>query len=747
MLIRFFRSIWFRIVSLVFIAAIPALLIIITNVTALRANAVASAHDSARAALDVVAAYQDRLIDGGKQFLRTLSVTPQVRSGNAAECSAFLADLLVEAPHYLNIGVVDREGFIHCSALPIDDPVDARERLWYRETVRTGAFSIGEYQVGRITKRQSVNFGYPLFAVDGSLEGVVFVALDPHAFNTIARAITVSPGDSFTVFDRNGIIIYRHPNPDAWIGKAVPDAEIVEAIAGAQTEGTVTVSGLDAVRRLYAYRPLTLSPESGIIYVAFGIPEASALREAENILAGNLTAFVVVTVFMLVWAWFVAYLVIVRRTRFLAEATERVARGDLSVRVSRMGGPTEFRSLAASFDQMAERLAQRTERLEHETAKTRAILSAVGEGVIAIDRKKRVIAANAAAGALLGYETDELIGADVAARLIITDAEGKSVPAKDLPLTLALMGGKRVVVNPIKNSHTYYFNRRDGSRFPISLIANPVELDGTREAAVIAFRDITDELNIDRAKTEFVSLASHQLRTPLSIISWYTEAVLGGKAGRVDAKAKQYLEEAHAASARMTELVNALLNVSRLSAGVLDIRPEPTDLAALVRSVISDYAVEAKRKRIAVTERYDPKLARLRLDPKLIRIIIQNLVSNAIKFTPKGGAVKVGLERRDGGALLTVADDGYGIPPEQQDKVFTKLFRADNVRELAIEGTGLGLYIVKEIVDLTGGEVWFTSKLNQGTTFSALIPESGMRRTEGSRELVPPRRTDRETRS
>jgi len=281
----------------------------------------------------------------------------------------------------------------------------------------------------------------------------------------------------------------------------------------------------------------------------------------------------------------------------------------------------------------------------------------------------------------------------------------------------------------------YYYTKRDGEKFPVSISVTPVIMNGKIVGAINVFRDITHEKEIDKAKTEFVSLASHQLRTPLSAINWYTEMLLAGDAGKISKDQKQYLEEVYKSNKRMVELVNSLLNVSRIDLGTFAIVPEPVNLAEVSKSILTELTPMVKTKKMKIEENYDKSIKKISVDQKLTRIIFQNLISNAVKYTPEGGKVSVSIEKQDKNALIKVQDTGYGIPKKDQARIFEKLFRADNVREKETDGTGLGLYIVKSILEQSGGKISFESEENKGTTFYVTIPLSGMKAKEGTKDL------------
>jgi two-component system sensor histidine kinase VicK len=236
-------------------------------------------------------------------------------------------------------------------------------------------------------------------------------------------------------------------------------------------------------------------------------------------------------------------------------------------------------------------------------------------------------------------------------------------------------------------------------------------------------RDITKEKEIDKAKTEFVSLASHQLRTPLSTISWYTEMLLAGDVGKISPPQKKYLEEIYQGNQRMIELVNLLLNVSRIELGTFKAEPKPIYVITLFESILDEQKVKIANKKLIITKNFNKSIPVFLIDPNLFVIVFQNLLNNAIEYTPDGGRIETSISFNDSKTILIkVSDTGYGIPKYQQDKIFTKLFRADNVKKKDTKGTGLGLYIAKSIINNMGGEIWFESEENKGTTFYVTLP-------------------------
>ncbi len=376
-------------------------------------------------------------------------------------------------------------------------------------------------------------------------------------------------------------------------------------------------------------------------------------------------------------------------------------------------------------------LAKKIEELQRARAKDTALLDNIGDGLVVTDDDTKIIKVNQGFHALLGYESEEVHGKPVTMILQPEDESGKSVPYEKRAHPVALFTGEKVS-ETMKN----YYKRKDGSRFPVSVTVTPVTMGGKTIGAVEIFRDVTQEKNIDRSKTEFVSLASHQLRTPLTSINWYSEMILNGDAGELTNSMRLYVEEISIGTQRMSKLVGSLLNVSRIDLGAFGIDPQEADVIALADDVLRELEPQRKDKKLKVIRQYAKDLPKISVDTNLMRIIFQNLLTNAMKYTPEKGKITVKIGHDERYLNISIADTGYGIPLQQQGRIFQKLFRADNVRAMETDGTGLGLYMVRSILDEAGGKVWFESEVEKGSTFFVRLPLTGMRAKEGSKDLA-----------
>ncbi len=194
-----------------------------------------------------------------------------------------------------------------------------------------------------------------------------------------------------------------------------------------------------------------------------------------------------------------------------------------------------------------------------------------------------------------------------------------------------------------------------------------------------------------------------------------------GYADNVLEKQKEYLGKIYTNTERMVELVDAFLNVSRLELGVFVIKKEPVNLRDKIESILNNLDPKIKEKNLKVSKTYTTDNFVVSADLKMIQIIFENLISNAIKYTPTGGEIRITMRKKSDEILIGIADTGIGIPAGQQSKIFTKFFRADNVSSQKIDGTGLGLYLVKTLVEKAGGKIWFESIENKGTAFCVTL--------------------------
>lgn len=235
-------------------------------------------------------------------------------------------------------------------------------------------------------------------------------------------------------------------------------------------------------------------------------------------------------------------------------------------------------------------------------------------------------------------------------------------------------------------------------------------------------KDITERKKIERSKDEFISLASHQLRTPLTNISLASELLLRGAEGNVDPMQKEMLDEIYRSTKRMTALISNMLNVSRIEMGTLAIQPKPMNIGKSAEEIVNELQSQINEKKLILKKEFQSGLPGIKFDEAVFRIILENLLTNAIRYTPRGGTIAVGLAQKSNQLVLSVCDTGCGIPKDDQENIFQKLFRAENAKKISSDGHGLGLYMVKSMAEKTGMKIDFKSQEGQGTEFFVSLP-------------------------
>lgn len=352
-------------------------------------------------------------------------------------------------------------------------------------------------------------------------------------------------------------------------------------------------------------------------------------------------------------------------------------------------------------------------------------LDFIAEGVLLVDERGMIRFANPAAAAMTGYGAPENItGLDYQLVIRLETAEEIPVEITQSQLYTALS------TNQAMTTRQYLLvSAQSEHRISVSLSCIPT--GDVHSDRIITFRDITRELAEEKEQAEFISTASHEMRTPVASIEGYLGLALNPQTATIDARARQYLESAHAASQHLGHLFKDLLDVTRLDDSRERINLIPVDAVAAVQHIASERMKGMEEKHLKCSfGGAAPVLDKKRISQKVfmavdydfLHEIVDNLVENAIKYTPDGGEVRVNVQGDGDKVLISVKDTGIGIAPEDLGHVFQKFYRVDNSQTRQIGGTGLGLYLVKQRVEALGGRVWVESQFGKGSTFYVSLP-------------------------
>ncbi|MFA6376028.1 MAG: ATP-binding protein [Candidatus Paceibacterota bacterium] len=331
------------------------------------------------------------------------------------------------------------------------------------------------------------------------------------------------------------------------------------------------------------------------------------------------------------------------------------------------------------------------------------------------DSKGTILSINKAAESILEYVTNDIIGKNIALFGSPVD------PDFYRKMWCEIKKGGRIFSGEVANLN------KNGKKMVFDLKTSPI-LD--RSGKILFFigimRDRTEAKEIDRAKTEFISLVAHQLRTPLATMTMAAEMILKGNIGEADNAVKEQLKNIYDSAYQMSGMIELFLNLSRIELGRLQIDPEPIKMDDLARDLTKEIQPQAAAKNIVFETKFEPNLPFVNLDRRIMHIALENLLTNAIKYTPEGGKIVFTVRAENNKIISSIADNGRGIPKNEMPMIFTKMFRATNVGD--IKGMGLGLNMAKNTIEQSGGAISVQSEKDKGSVFSISIPLSGMKK-------------------
>ena len=349
-----------RIILLVVLAALPALVLTAYDNWADRARAEVHARQELSRLVKQAALEQAQIIEGARQTLVAISLVPSFVLNDPARCSEYLAKLLEQSTGiYHSMGIYGPDNVLFCNALPWEGKVVSPDRLYVNLAKSTGKFAIGEYQIGRVTKQQGINFGYPLRDAAGKIMGVAFVAVNLDNLNRMAAATPLPPRGILRVLDRDGVVLARQPGSAATIGQKLQIPSVLEALRSRKS-GIFRATGTDGADRLYAYDTVAENPEGPApIRIVVSLPIDVVFAEENRAFIRTVIGSVVATVLLLVAAWIGAEFFVLRKTRALLAAASRVRAGDFSARTGLRHDGEELNQVGGAFDEMTHALQQR----------------------------------------------------------------------------------------------------------------------------------------------------------------------------------------------------------------------------------------------------------------------------------------------------------------------------------------------------------------------------------------------------
>ena len=418
-----------------------------------------------------------------------------------------------------------------------------------------------------------------------------------------------------------------------------------------------------------------------------------ALREARDL--------ALVSVILSILAALAIFIIInrnvIRPVALLTQTAGVIARGELTRR-AQVSSKDEIGKLAENFNAMTDGLVEARKLPE-------SIIHAIGDGLLVFDQRGKIELINPQVVKIFGIEERNIAGKEIATLTSLT-LFGNLV---------RLLG-----TNPEAVFRKEFPMRDD---MTVEITAVPVEFGQEQKRLMIILHDITREKHLERSKIEFVSIAAHQLRTPLTALKWSIHILDSGEAGALNSEQARMIKTAFSSIEKMVSLVSNLLDVARLEEGRYVYKPVKTSITNLIASVVKNLSEGGHHKgqRRLFFEAPKETLPDVLIDTEAIEMVLKNLLDNAMRYTSKG-TTKIRAIQAQEQITVSVHDTGIGIPENQQERIFTKFFRGKNAIKIEPNGSGLGLFIANNIVKAHGGTIWFESKEGQGTTFHFTLP-------------------------
>jgi len=845
-----------RLILLVFISIVPALVVILHNAKRDRDVRAAGIQEDALRIVEITASRQAQFIGAARQLLAVLAEVPEAASGDPLACNRFVKGLTDRTSVYVNLGRIDLDGNLACSAIGFSGKLNLAESSYFRRARDTKDFAIGDYQIGKVTGRGSVNFGYPVLDRTGEVTAVMYAALDLIWLTRLTAEARLPEGTSLSILDSQGTILARFPDPEKWSGKPVPDAPLFQLLQLGNHSAQELI-GVDGVKRLYAFTVVSGKPQAGQIYIVVGIPKEIAFAQVNRTLQRNLAWLGVACLLALATSWFIGNRYVVDYVREHARAEEArltlasivESSQDAIIGKSLDGAivswndgaemmygytadevkgrpitilnppdrPNEIPQLLEIVKQGKGLNRYETERIRKDGRRlyvsasvspmrdykgTIIGASTIGRDITGLRKVEEKLRAHASQMETL-YTIGRQMGRTLALETVIEQAldgvvsasgfdiafihlQGKSATPKffaarrispwsaeptellarlgkdferriaacdqpwfveDAALVPELkqmldVGGMRAwVVLPLTGSEQrrgaltlmsprFHDFGTEESQFlqalaqQIALAIENAQLYGaSAEMNAHLQEEIEERKRAEKTLADFTAMVVHDLRSPLSNVVSISESIQDGLFGPVNEQQSKWLWKIEANCRSLIDHVSDFLDLSKIEAGHIELIKKPVNLEALLKESLVEHSIQADKRDIALRTQIAHPLPVLWADARRLNQVLNNLLSNAFKFSDDGAGIEVGARHSGGNEVVVwVKDRGVGIPNDEIGRMFEKYRQLSSTRGSNHRGTGLGLVICKKIIEAHGGRIWAESEDGEGATFFFSLP-------------------------
>lgn len=713
---QLFSGLRLRLLLLVLLASAPPAALTIYTAWENRQQQKSDWRQDSLKLVQLTAREEDELIGGTRQLLRAIAESAQVRSGQPGNTRKFLAKLLADDARYVNLGVINTNGDVLVSALPVPGAVNVGDRTYFQRALYTRSLSIGDYQVGRITGKPSINFGYPVQDRNGEVTAVVFAALDLDWFNRSQYALQsqLPSGATWTKIDLNGTILVQQPASEKWIGRPWPEKALLNTFL-TQKNGLMEAVNAQGISIVYMFVSTRSSLVAGDVITILSIPKNILYTEANRVAVRSLLLLALAGGLVFALGGFGSNLLILRPVRTLVNASARLAAGDLSTRTGLPYHGAELGQLARTFDQMAEALERRDlahRRAERELRQSeerfRALVQNSTDVIGITDEHGIILYRSPSLQTNLGYDVSEILGKSIARFVWPEDLMRVQVHLAEL---IQQPGSTR--------TEEYRLLHRDGSCRHIECTSTNHLHHPAIHGIVFNYRDITARKRADEKLKDYsrkLQELSRRLVEAQETERRHLARELHDEIGQTLTVAQldlQALLQAPGLDAQVPRLRESLEAVERVLEQVHDIslnlRPSMLDDLGLEPAL--RWYTERQAVLVGLTAEFHFAPLAQRLDPVIETEcfrVAQGALTNVVRHA-QARNVTVDLRAADGQLHLRVRDDGTG-------------FDVVAVREKAVRGASLGLLSMEERAALAGGGLEFISTPGAGTEVHAWFP-------------------------
>jgi PAS domain S-box-containing protein len=711
-----------RLFLLVAVALLPAIAIQAYNEFDLRRARQVEVQNQALALARLAAAEQQQIVQGIRQVLIALSELPSIKAKDTEGCNAYFSKIKQRYPGFTNFIVVDMNASPFCEASSDQKPMTAAGRSYFDHVLKTGAFTVGEFAIGRSSGRNVLHFALPFYGDDGRMGGVIIASLSLDWLADYLARKGIPAGAALAITDRNGTYLARYPDNSRLVGKKIRGDKYLYL----DDRGAVDILDINGVERIVGYS--TLDPDSGGLLVAYSVDKAQAFAEIQDRTRRDVFLIVLSTLLVLLLTYLGARRFIRRPLGELVCAANQWRLGEYSRRLE-IRGKSEIARVADAFNTMADALMHREhelskakEKAEDAATRIKLIFESTTDSVITVDRDFRISFFNQRAQAQIA-EGRDLIGMDLKEAFL--DADGTEIISR----LRATMSDRHPVSFEVLCPRRGIWYAING--FPSHQGLAIFFRDITEHKHALEARRLTEEQLQQSQKMESVGQltggVAHDFNNLLAVVSGNLERIEeAGDIGRV----RQFAAIARRAADRGSKLTAQLLAFSRRQR----LHPKLVNANELIAEFL-ELIRQAVGRACEVKLRTDEQLWLCHVDPSLLETAVLNLALNGRDAMPDGGVLEIETRNvvLDEGAVagcmagsyvrLSVTDTGSGIPPEVRDRVFEPFFTTKDVGK----GTGLGLSMVYGFVRQSDGHISIESTAGVGTTVTLYLPKAKQR--------------------